>query len=227
MSRELIEGNMSNYPPQEQILTMEPEDLGRHMLQHMLRGGDTHRFNFMQMVWPGMVSERFMEAWGWLEREGLIAHRPNDMNGQSFFVTRAGQRVAAATNIDAWKKEGMFPDGLDPIVMASVKPLFIRGEYDTAVFRAFKEIEVRIRGKDPTLVDESGVDLMNRAFGPSGPLLKGQPQKERSYTRELFTGAFSVFRNPAAHREVKFDDPREVIDMICFANQLLRMIDRM
>lgn len=121
MSRELIEGNMRNYPPQEQILTMEPEDLGRHMLQHMLRGGDTHRFNFMQMVWPGQVSERFMEAWGWLEREGFIAHRPNDMNGQSFFVTRAGQRVAATTNTDAWKNESMFPDGLDPIVMASVR----------------------------------------------------------------------------------------------------------
>jgi uncharacterized protein (TIGR02391 family) len=227
MSRELIEGNMRNYPPQDQILTMEPEDLGRHMLQHMLRGGDTNRFNFMQMVWPGTVSERFMEAWGWLNREGLIAHRPNDINGQSFFVTRAGQRVAAATNFEAWKKEAMFPDGLDPIVMASVKPLFVRGEYDTAVFRAFKEIEVRVRDKDPSLAGESGVDLMNRAFGPTGPLLKGQPQKERSYTRELFTGAFSVFRNPTAHREVKFDDPREVVDTICFANQLLRMVDRM
>lgn len=77
------------------------------------------------------------------------------------------------------------------------------------------------------MAGESGVDLMNRAFGPTGPLLKGQPQKERSYTRELFTGAFSVFRNPTAHREVKFDDPREVVDTICFANQLLRMVDRM
>jgi len=50
---------------------------------------------------------------------------------------------------------------------------------------------------------------MNRGFGPTGPLLKGQPQKERSYAGELFTGAFSVFRNPTAHREVKFDDPHE------------------
>lgn len=27
VSRELIEANVRNYPPQEQILTMEPEDL--------------------------------------------------------------------------------------------------------------------------------------------------------------------------------------------------------
>ena len=44
--------------------------------------------------------------------------------------------------------------------------------------------------------------------------------------RELLTGAFSTFRNPSAHQEVKFDEPREVVDRICFANQLLRMIGR-
>jgi hypothetical protein len=42
---------------------------------------------------PSQIAERFMEAWGWLEREGFIAHRPNDINGHGFFVTRAGQRV--------------------------------------------------------------------------------------------------------------------------------------
>jgi hypothetical protein len=41
--------------------------------------------------------------------------------------------------------------------------------------------------------------------------------------RDLFAGAFSIFRNPSAHQEVKFDEPREVIDMICFANQPLRI----
>jgi uncharacterized protein (TIGR02391 family) len=225
MSRELAEANMRNYPPQEQILAMEPEDLGRHMLQHMLRGGETHRFNFMQMVVGGQIAERFMEAWGWLEREGFIAHRPNDMNGQSFFVTRAGQRVAAATDISAWKKESMFPDGLDPIIMASVKPMFVRGEYDTAVFRAFKEVEVRLRAKDPSLAPWSGLDLVNRAFGPNGCLMQSAA-KERVSMRDLFVGSTAIFRNPVAHQEIKFDDPREVVDMICFANQLLRMVDR-
>ena len=67
---------------------------------------------------------------------------------------------------------------------------------------------------------------MNKAFGPTGPLMKGADRKERSATRELFSGAFSTFRNPSAHTEVKFDEPREVVDMICFANQLLRMVAR-
>jgi hypothetical protein len=61
----------------------------------------------------------------------------------------------------------------------------------------------------------------------AGPLMKGAAdKKERAATRDLFTRAFSIFRNPSAHQEVKFDESREVVDMICFANQLLRMIAR-
>ncbi|TPQ31531.1 TIGR02391 family protein [Bradyrhizobium guangdongense] len=227
MNQDQIESFMRNFPPRAQVLSMEAEDLGAHMLRYMTTAphAETHRFNFMQMVEGGQIAERFMEAWGWLEREGFIAHRPNDIHGQGFFVTRAGRRVAQSIDFGAWKKESMFPDGLDPIVMAQVKPLFVRGDYDTAVFRAFKEVEVRLRAKDASLAPWSGVDLINRAFGPNGCLMTTSA-KERASMRDLFVGAFAIFRNPSAHQEVKFDDPREVVDMICFANQLLRMIDR-
>jgi hypothetical protein len=57
--------------------------------------------------------------------------------------------------------------------MRAVRPLFARGDYDPAVFRAFKEVEVRVRKKDTSLVGEYGVDLMNKAFGPNGPLMSG------------------------------------------------------
>ena len=39
--------------------------------------------------------------------------------------------------------------------------------------------------------------------------------------REMFTGAFSIRRNPSARRQAKSADQREVIDLICSANQLL------
>jgi hypothetical protein len=44
---------------------------------------------------------------------------------------------------------------------------------------------------------------------------------DRSAARELFAGAISFFKNPPSHHEIQFDDPREVVDMICTANQLL------
>jgi uncharacterized protein (TIGR02391 family) len=226
VNRDQIESFMRNFPSQEQILEMGPEDLGTHMLHYMMRPqAETNRFNFMLMVYPGQIAERFMEAWGWLEREGFIAHRPNDMHGMSFFVTRAGKRVAEAANFDAWKSESMFPNGLDPIIMSTVKSLFVRGDYETAVFRAFKEVDVWVRKKDPILAGEYGVDLMNKAFGPSGPLMKSN-KKDKASARDLFVGAFGLCRNPSAHHEIKFDDPREVVDMICFANQLLRIVNR-
>lgn len=227
MNRDQIEAFMRNFPSQEQILEMGPEDLGTHMLHYMSRPqAETNRFNFMLMVYPGQVAERFMEAWGWLEREGLIAHRPNDMHGMSYFVTRAGQRVAAEEDFEAWRKAAVFPDGLDPIITRTVKPLFVRGDYDTAVFRAFKEVEVRLRKKHPSLANEYGVDLMNKAFGDKNGVLMTNNTADRKSARELFAGAFGLCRNPSAHHEIKFDDPREVVDMICFANQLLRIVSR-
>jgi len=36
--------------------------------------------------------------------------------------------------------------------------------------------------------------------------------------RDMFASALAICRNPSTHQEVKFDEPREVVDMICFAN---------
>ena len=215
------------FPADAEVLQMDPWELGPVLLRYMSQNGAmTNRFNFSQVIPSGKIAERFMEAWSWLDREGFIARKPNDLQGNDFFITRAGREILSAEDFQARRKADTFPDGLDPVLMRTVRPLFARGDYDTAVFRAFKEIEVRIRRKDAARTGWSGVDLMNRAFGPNGNLMKGSPAKERASIRDLFTGAFSICRNPSAHEEVKFDDPREVVDMICTANQLLRIVGR-
>jgi len=221
------EGYYNFFPPDAEVLEMAPSELGPWLLRYMMiNGAMTNRFNFGLAIPGGQITKRFMEAWAWLEHEGFIVRKANDQAGNDFFVSRAGQEIAQAENFDAHMTVGLFPDGLDPVIMRAVKPLFARGDYDTAVFRAFKETEVRIRKKDAGLAGLSGVELMNRAFGPNGNLMKGSPAKERASMRDLFTGAFSISRNPSAHDEVKFEDPREVIDMICTANQLLRISGR-
>jgi uncharacterized protein (TIGR02391 family) len=121
----------------------------------------------------------------------------------------------------------MFPAHLDDALTRQVKPLFMRGDFDTAVFRAFKEVEVRVRSKAGLTNDDYGVELMKKAFGPTGALTdKTAPRAEQDRIRELFTGAIGTFKNPPSHREVRYEDPAEVIDVICFANQLLRIVDR-
>ena len=230
---------MTDMPPPQDVLEMEPEELAPFILRYLKTqpANSINRYNFSlpndrqlneQLGYPKYEEyrNRLMEAWMWLEREGFLAPRPGADDTWAF-VTRKGQRVVEAENFDAYRQNSLFPTYLDPILTRNVKPLFARGDYDTAIFRALKEVEMRVRRKGKYTADDFGVDLMKKAFGPTGTLADNTtPKAERDRTRELFTGAIGKFKNPSSHREVKFDDPKEVIDIICFANQLLRMIDR-
>jgi uncharacterized protein (TIGR02391 family) len=230
---------MKDFPPPEEVLEMEPEELAPFVLKYLNSqpANSINRYNFSlpndrhlnEYLGHQRYDEyrkRLMEAWMWLEREGFLAPRPGQ-NDDWAFVTRKGQRVVLAENFEAYKLAPLFPLHFDPVLIRNVKPLFSRGDYDTAVFRAFKEVEMRVRKKGKYGPEDYGVDLMKKAFGPTGNLTdKTTPKAEQDRTRELVTGAIGKFKNPSSHREVKFDDPKEVVDIITFANQLLRMIDR-
>lgn len=226
VNQDQINTMMRNFPPEAELLQMAPEDLGMHLLKYLTRAyAATNKFNFLQIVSGGQVQFRFMEAWSWLVREGFLALAPNDMNGQNHFVTRAGEAVAQLDDVDAWRKASLLPDHFDPALARYVKPLFSRGDYDTAVFRAFKEVETRVRKKSG-FSSEYGRGLMLKAFGETGPLMAGDAEGRKA-ARELFAGAISFCKNPSSHHEIDFEDPREVVDMISFANQLLRIVDRL
>ena len=79
-------------------------------------------------------------------------------------LRRRGQSVKAEEDFKAYRHAALFPNDLDAIVMRAVKPLFVRGDYDTAVFRAFKEVEVRVRKKSGLGKEHFGRGLMQRAF---------------------------------------------------------------
>jgi uncharacterized protein (TIGR02391 family) len=221
---ERIEQFMRFFPATSELLQMEPEELGPFVLRYMTKqGAMTNRFNFFQSV-PNEVARPMAEAWGWLEREGLIALKATDQFGLDFFITRKGMTVVNEEDFSAYLKAAIFPSDLDPVLMRAVKPLFLRGDYDTAVFRAFKEVEVRVRRYSGLGNEHYGYKLMQRAFGPNGKL---HNPEAGDGVRELFGGAISFCKNPSSHREVQFENPREVVDMISFANQLLRIVERL
>ena len=75
--------------------------------------------------------------------------------------------------------------------------------------------------------DDTGVPLMNAAFGPTGPLRDTEaPPGEQEGTRALFAGAFGVLRNPPGHREVNYDEVAEAADAVHTASLLMRILDR-
>jgi uncharacterized protein (TIGR02391 family) len=106
-----------------------------------------------------------------------------------------------------------------------VKPSFFRGDYDTAVFQAFKEVEVRVRKKANLANTDIGVPLMRKAFNPTNGVLMDPSADpgERTARMELFAGAIGSYKNPSSHRDVSFTDPKEAADIIHLANQLLRV----
>src|SRR5919198_664888 len=100
-------------PDPERLLALEPEELAGIVLEYLnslpddLRG-QLNRYNIslphtVQEYPPAYqqrISEAIMEAWVWLEREGLIAPRPG-AQGEWVFITRRGRRLTKAADLEA------------------------------------------------------------------------------------------------------------------------------
>ena len=228
-------------PPPEELLEMEPEELAPFILRQLQKQppNSINRYNF-SLINDATLYQRLgqkkaedyakclMEAWMYLEREGFIAPQPGQQ-GDWAFVTRRGQKVVEAQDFEAYRKGHLLPsEGLDPILVQKVKQSFIRGDYDTAVFQAFKEIEVRVRQKARLKNTDIGVQLMRKAFNPKDGILrdKNADAGEQTARMELFAGTIGMYKNPSSHRDITFTDPKEAADIIHMANQLLRILER-
>lgn len=116
---------------------------------------------------------------------------------------------------------------LHPAIETEARPQFLIAKPDQGVFAAMKAVEVRVR-KLAGLGDEwIGVKLMRNAFGTNGPLTDpSMPAGEQDGTREFFSGAFAVLRNPAGHREVDYGDMSEAAEAVQTASLMMRILDR-
>lgn len=230
--------NHNNLPPIDTVLGMEPEELAPFVLKDLSGNKSINRYNYtlpngtvIQSVGNAkeeLLRERLMEAWMWLEKELFVAPKPGEQDTWAY-ITARGKKVLAEQDFARYADEGLLQaDSLDPILIRKVKPEFIRGDYELAVFSAFKEVEVRVREKGGFENTDLGVDLMRKAFKPkTGPLTdKSASAGEQQAMMDLFAGAIGTHKNPSSHRYVEFQDAKEVADTIRLANHLLRIVDR-
>jgi hypothetical protein len=94
----------------------------------------------------------------------------------------------------------------------NVYNLFIRGDYDTAVFRAYKEVEVRVREKAGLPSDMVGVTLMRTAFHTDTGKLTDRDAvpAERQATSDLFAGVLGLIQVPQeSSSQVRRGEPTE------------------
>ena len=239
-------------PDAEELLSLEPEQLAGPLLIS-LAGSESILLervishDFMSSAIENNSNLKYsygchdsvllalMEAWQWLEREGFVAIKPRRLARNTasvpgatyYFVTRRGKKVETPEALQTYRKANLLPKGqLHPIIAQKVWSIFLQGDYDTAVFQAFKQVEVSVRKAGGYNEKDIGVKLMSQAFNETTGNLTDQNQHpdERKSRLLLFMGAIGSYKNPGSHRDVEIT-AEEAAEVIIFASHLLRIVD--
>jgi uncharacterized protein (TIGR02391 family) len=231
-------------PDVEVLLAMEPEQLAGHLLQVMNSRSGAERMVTRQHWLHGLfegasppyarqhhsaVFRALAESWNWLEVQGLIVW-PDDANGRNGYrvPSRRGEKLGTTDAFTKFLRGTSLPrEFLHPQLTDTVWLLFLGGNYDTAVFQAFKEVEVAVRTVAALPDSDYGVSLMRKAFdATNGPLTDTEAlTAEREALAHLFSGAIGYYKNPLSHRDVGLDEATEAREMIMLASHLLRIVD--
>lgn len=230
-------------PDAQTLVDLQPSELGGYLLE-VLTGpnspaqhGMVHLGNYVNRIeveydYRGRrelqqeLANSISAAWNWLKVNGLLC---SDTGANPAFdrVTNLGRQVADANGVRGMLSEELLPSAfLHPTLLRDARPLFMQGRFDTAVFEAFKALEVTTRAAGNYGADRIGVPLMSAAFHPDeGPLTDRTLERgERVALMNLMTGAIGSYKNPASHRKVEIqrDEARE---MIILASHLLKIVD--
>jgi hypothetical protein len=229
------------FPDARQLLALEREELAGVVIEIVPGISQSAGFminNLTDQVFtgqgngygPGIFHEVVLalaEALSWLENQGIIVRNPTQP-AQWYLVTRRGRALKTRADLEAYRKGRALPlDLLQESLANKVHHLFLRGDHDTAVFQAFKEVEVAVRKAGNYPNDLLGVNLMRAAFHPdTGPLSDmALVTAERQSEMHLFSGASGHAKNPPSHRDVNLSR-QEAARLIVFASHLLAIVEQ-
>jgi uncharacterized protein (TIGR02391 family) len=188
--------------------------------------------SFQWMQSPREVATRInkpaREAIALLERWGL-AEPADGMNGRNGYMvlTERGKSTTERTDFERIRMRGFLrEDMLHPLLQGRIYNYFAADDLGTAVFEAFKTVEIEVSGAGHYGEKEIGKTLMCKAFSPKGPLSKPQDDKgDCDALAGLFAGSLHRFRNPGGHMHRSFQDVLEAMEELMLASRLLRIVD--
>jgi len=230
------------------VLELSPEELAAALLRVLNRQADEERKRKVDLE-PAFNLGNFCSAsaagygqynkeplvlavataWNHLEAIGMLAAHP--LNHGWHFLTARAKAVRSEAGYEHLKKIALYPRGsIHPWIEKETYAEFLRGDYETAIFKAFKAIEVVVRELGRRHVDDRviGKDLMAKAFNPKDGYLSDEREieAERTSLMELYRGAIGWLKNPASHRVVNITEPVEAIEMIQLASLLMRVVEK-
>ena len=169
------------------------------------------------------------QAFDELRRGGLIVQSPRTPTPNVFVLTEAG-RVEAQKAIEQMALSRICIEDIlsRPDLLDRVRGDYYGGDYDSAIFKAFKMLEESVRAKSGERPDIIGVNLMSAAFRAGGRLNHPDVQvdPEREALHQLMRGAIGWFKNPGSHRTVGYDDASHAARILAFANIIIDMVDQ-
>lgn len=223
------------------VCEMHTADLAGYVLQTLMASGNIgaemwNRRNFCGAVMTEYAEPRMggdkeigaavSAAWSWLEVNGLICRHPEQDYGWHVPTAR-GRAVQTYQDVRALISGEQLPEHfLHPDIVAHSRPLFLQSRFESAVFEAFKALEVAIRSAARLSDGDIGVQLAQAAFHPeSGPLTDKSAEKgERVALMNLMWGALGSYKNPSSHRRVQIG-AEEAREMIILASHLIRIVE--
>ena len=229
----------------DDLLALQPEELGGFLLE-IFNGNPQARPVSLtaciqtlcddlgaKVAYPSQrrraIDDAIAEAWNWLENEGLLAPDPTGSEGSGQrFVTRRGRRLKSRIDVETYRRAKVLPKELiHRSFREAAWGAVVRGAYDTAVFEAFRAVEIEVRAAGGFSDEDLGPNLMRKAFASEkGPLSdKNAPSGEQEALSHLFAGAIGSYKNPHSHRHVGVPSAAEAAEMIILASHLLRIVD--
>lgn len=223
------------------VVEMQPADLAGYVLEVLLSADQMERGIWNRRNFCAETSRSYAgkdqspdirvgvacsSAWTWLETNGFICKHPEQDNDW-YLSTPRGEALRTHQDLRSYMTSEQLPEAfLHPELLVNVRPLFFQSRFETAVFEAFKTLEVAIRNSAGLGHDLVGVQLASRAFNSEdGPLTDKNAEKgERVALMNLMTGALGSYKNPASHRRVEIS-ANEARDMIILASHLLKIVE--
>lgn len=217
----------------DEIVRISVDELALHILNDV--HGNSTDGTANRMTWIGHAKRAYPRqpavlralsaAWTWLDAKALIAWDPDGGSRDAVFITDLGLKVLEQGS-SYLQIVARLDLELHRLLAPKVRPHFLRGDYETAIFVAMKEVEVQVRLRAHLPNAQIGVRLMQEALGEGKPLARPDTEMgEIVAEMNLFKGAIGLFKNPISHRPVSYQDPIAAMEIVLLADLLLRLLD--